>query len=99
MKPDPLVEIEVGVRGDTAASLGQAGRRLRRAVRALADADHRGVAAGARPGLVQAAAHALWCYVVQREAIGITDHRCLSTVYGVTGELWRHMGAMPVPRR
>jgi hypothetical protein len=92
-KPDPLVEIEVGIQGDTAAALGRAGRTLGLAVDALAEFDRRGIPrARERRALLHAAADALWAYVVQKEAIGITDHTKVDEVYGVTPELWRVMG-------
>ena len=92
-KPDPLVEIEVGILGDTAAALGRAGRRLGRAVDALAAFDRRGIRRPReRSALLHAAADALWVYVVQKEAIGVTDHSKVDEVYGVTPELWRVMG-------
>jgi uncharacterized protein DUF6665 len=92
-KPDPLLEIEVGIRGDTAAALGRAGRTLGRAVDALAAFDGRGIPRPRhRRALLHAAADALWAYVVQKEAIGITDHTKVNEVYGVTPELWRVMG-------
>jgi Family of unknown function (DUF6665) len=93
MKPDPLVEIEVGIQGDTAAALGRAGRSLGRAVEALAEFDNRGIPrTKERRALLHAAADALWAYVVQKEAIGITDHTKVNEVYGVTLEMWRLMG-------
>jgi hypothetical protein len=94
LKPDPLVEIEVGVRGDTVAALGRAGRALRLAVEALTELDRRGaLRSKERKALLRAAADALWAYVVQKEAIGITDHTKVEEVYGVTSEMWRLMGA------
>jgi hypothetical protein len=92
-KPDPLVEIEVGIRGDTAAALGRAGRTLGLAIDALTEFDRRGIPRPReRRALLHAAADALWAYVVQKEAIGITDHTKLSEVYRVTPEMWRVMG-------
>jgi len=93
MKPDPLIEIEVGIRGDTAAALGRAGRTLGLAVAALAEFDGRGIPRPReRRALLHAAADALWAYVVHKEAIGITDHTKVNEVYGVTPEMWRVMG-------
>ncbi len=46
-----------------------------------------------------AAAGALWAFVVQREAVGITSHDLLDQVYGVTPELWRLMGSADVGGR
>lgn len=96
MKPDPLIEIEVGIKGDTAAALGRAGRTLGLAVGALTEFDKRGIRGPReRKALLHDAADALWAYVVQKEAIGITDHTKVNQVYGVTPELWRLMGTRP----
>ncbi len=93
MKRDPLVEIEVGIRADTAEALGRAGKRLRLAVAALAEFDKRGAPRSEeRKALLEVAAYALWAYVVQREALGLTDHAGANDVYGVTPEMWRLMG-------
>jgi len=84
-----MAEIEIGIHGDTAAALGQAGRRLASAIDALREAD----APNARASLLHAAANALWSFIVQREAVGVTDHAEVARTYGVTPELWRRMGA------
>lgn len=47
----------------------------------------------ARRPLLHDAAQALWEYVVQREAVGLTNHDLLGQLYGVTPELWRLMGS------
>lgn len=101
--------IRLAVREESAATLGRAGRRLQEAVAALAAFDRGhlpaasvGRAAGetglpaARRPLLEDAARALWEYVVQREAVGLTSHDLLETVYGVTPELWRLMGSAEV---
>ena len=93
-KPDPLVEIEAGIRGDTAAALGRAGRTLRQSVEALVEFDGRAAPRSReRQAVLHAATDALWAYVVQKEAIGISDHARASEIYGVTPEMWRLMGA------
>jgi hypothetical protein len=92
--------IRLAVREETAATLGRAGRKLQAAVLALADFDR---AAGrlqplspARRPLLREASLALWECVVQREAIGLTNHDLLEQLYGVTPELWRLMGTADV---
>jgi hypothetical protein len=105
--------IRLAVREESAANLGRAGSRLQAAVNELADfdlADPRPSGADqtrqaretretreARQALVQVAADALWEYVVQREAVGLTDHDLVSRIYGVTSELWRRMGSVAAP--
>lgn len=94
MKRDPLIEIEISVQADTAASLGNAGRKLKQAVLDVATFDRRGFRKGKeRKALLHAAADALWALVVQREMIGLTDNRVLNQTFGVTAEMWRLMGA------
>jgi len=51
-----------------------------------------------RRALLIAAAAALWQYVVQREAMGLTRHDSVNQVYGVTPELWSLMGSAEVVR-
>ena len=101
--------IRLAVREETAATLGRAGSKLQAAVAALAAFDRAGEhrpatesasslslsssAPAARQPLLREAALALWECVVQREAIGITDHDLLEQLYGVTTELWHLMGA------
>jgi len=103
--------IRLAVREESAATLGRAGRRLQEAVAVLAAFDRSDVFAfaglgraadgtgspAARRPLLEDAARALWEYVVQREAVGLTSHDLLESVYGVTPELWRLMGSAQVP--
>ncbi len=92
--------IRLAVREETAATLGRAGRKLQAAVVALADFDRaaaqRAALPAARRPLLHEAALALWECVVQREAIGLTNHQLLEELYGVTPELWRLMGTAEV---
>ena len=90
-------DIEAEFAQEAAASLGLAGRRLRRALDALKkhDAD---VSAGQRLGsqprseLVAIAGEAFWGYVVQRELIGLMDADYIAQEYGVPGEVKQAMG-------
>ena len=92
---DPFDEFALLIRGETASALGQAGKRLRLAVEALADFDkRRSNNSSDRESLLRDAADALYSYVVQKELIGITDHEMLSKVYGVTPEMWHLMGTI-----
>ena len=94
--------IRLAIREESAAILGRAGRKLQEAVAALSDFDRQLADCRERPGalalsaarrsLLHGAALALWECVVQREAIGLTNHDLLGQLYGVTPELWRLMG-------
>ena len=74
------------------------GRALEAALARLAefDAAHAGAPASVRQArrvLVMEAGHALWMFVVQREACGLGDSRSLMRDYEVPDEVQRHMGA------
>jgi hypothetical protein len=89
-------DVEAEFAGEAAASLGLAGRRLRKALDALHkyDADvgngvrHR----KPRSELVAAAGEAFWAYVVQRELLGLLDADYIAQEYGVPPEVKRAMG-------
>jgi hypothetical protein len=58
----------------------------------------------ARAALVQAASHALWCFMVQREACGLRDPHPVLRDYRVPAEVQNRMGMVitspfPGPRR
>ena len=60
--------------------------------------------ASVRSALVQAASHALWCFMVQREACGLRDPRPVLRDYRVPAEVQNRMGMVitspfPSPRR
>jgi hypothetical protein len=85
---------------EQAASLGRAGRTLEEALAALAACEpnreqngHTGRDA-ARAALVAAAGHALWCFMVQREAIGLRDPRPVIRDYRVPAEVQNRMGVV-----
>lgn len=83
---------------EQAAALGRLGRALELALAALADHEQsheRGNEAAAHPTraeLVQTASHALWCFIVQREAIGLRDPRPVIRDYRVPAEVHNRMG-------
>ena len=81
------------------------GRALEAALARLAEFDAAHSRAGAptsvrqaRRSLVIEAGHALWMFVVQREACGLRDSRTVMRDYDVPSEVQRHMGfARPQP--
>jgi len=91
-------DIEAQFAGEAAASLGLAGRRLRKSLDALhkydADVSAGGKRAGAksRADLVAAAGEAFWGYVVQRELLGLMDADYIAKEYGVPPEVKQSMG-------
>jgi hypothetical protein len=91
---------------ERAASLGRLGRALEHALANLAsfdDAHPRGTETtdevrDARRVLVATAGHALWMFVVQREAIGLRDLRQVLRDYRVPPDVFYRMGVFPGER-
>jgi hypothetical protein len=87
---------------EKAAALGRLGRALEQALAALAafDADHpearrSGEGRNARAALVESAGHALWLFIVQRDACGLRDARTVMRDYRVPAEVQARAGAFP----
>jgi hypothetical protein len=74
------------------SAFGRAGRALEAALAALAA--HGGDNGTARAKLVQEASYALWCYMVQREAMGLRDPRPVMRDYRVPAEVQNRMGVI-----
>jgi hypothetical protein len=84
---------------ERAAALGRMGRALEAALARLREFDATHPRAGApasaqqaRRTLVIEAGHALWMFVVQREACGLRDSRTVMRNYDVPGEVQQRMG-------
>jgi hypothetical protein len=87
---------------EQSAALGRMGRALEQALARLREFDesHRRddapvSARQARRILVTEAGHALWMFVVQREACGLRDSRTVIRDYKVPSEVQHCMGAPP----
>ena len=85
---------------EQAAALGRMGRALEAALAGLREFDAAHPRSGApasaqqaRRTLVMEAAHALWMFVVQREACGLRDSRTVMRDYHVPGEVQQRMGS------
>jgi hypothetical protein len=97
--PADLLETEVIQ--EQASALGRLGRGLETALQALRDFD--AVLSGPpsdpdkkrRTVLVAEAGHALWMFVVQREACGLRDSRAVMRDYAVPAEVQVRMGLLP----
>lgn len=75
------------------SALGRLGRALEAALAALADYERSHEARdAARAKLVADASDALWCFLVQREAIGLRDPRPVIRDYRVPPEVHNRMG-------
>jgi hypothetical protein len=78
---------------EQASALGRLGRALETALAALAEYDRTESERGAaRAALVQQAGNALWCFIVQRESIGLRDPRPVIRDYRVPAEVQNRMG-------
>ena len=86
---------------ESASALGRMGRALEQALAKLRefDAAHPNAEAKqqARRMLVREAGHALWMFVVQREACGLRNNRMLMRDYNVPGEVQFSMGPLLTP--
>jgi hypothetical protein len=90
------------IREEQAATIGRLARELRDALDALDTFDKRAVsgktAADSRDRqralLVDAAAYALWCFVVQRECCGFRSTEQVLADYAVPAEVSTKMGAI-----
>ena len=101
----------VDVLGDEMAqeqtvAFGRIGRALEEALarlRAFDAADPRSgapaLAQQTRRTLVREPGHALWMFVVRREACGLRDSRTVMRDYNVPGEVQRCMGLVPATSR
>ena len=96
--------LELELRRERAQALSRAGERLEAALRGLArveaalqtaPGEATPAARAARDEALAAAGERLWFLVVQREAVGLRDHRVLDDVYRVPAEVHAAMG----PRR
>jgi hypothetical protein len=92
--------LEYELAQEKASTLGRLGRALEAALAALKafDAlpgDATAEARRERRALVANAGHALWMFVVQREALGLRDTRQLMRDYAVPPEVQSRMGMLP----
>ncbi|WGS20730.1 MULTISPECIES: DUF6665 family protein [unclassified Bradyrhizobium] len=80
---------------EKATALGRMGRALEQALARLREFDaahpHSEATQQARRILVREAGHALWMFVVQREACGLRNSRTLMRDYNVPGEVQQCM--------
>jgi hypothetical protein len=94
----PIAALDYEIAQEQVSALGRMGRALETALAALADYERAaGGGAGAggptRARLVQDASDALWCFLVQREAMGMRDPRPVLRDYGVPIAVQNRMGA------
>ena len=73
---------------EQAASLGQAGRKVEKALAALREHEGEG-----RAEVLKAAADAVWGFLVQREVMGLRDRAAIVAQYGIPREVMNRIGA------
>ena len=101
--PESALDYEIAQ--EQATALGRLGRSLEAALAALSGHDRARTERGEPPTafaasssdqlreeLVQNASHALWCFVIQREACGLRDQRLIIREYRVPAEVQNRMG-------
>lgn len=103
-KDSPAAVLDYELAQEKASALGRLGRGLEAALSALSEFDARTLeqtaeTQGQRRKLVAQAGHALWLFVVQREAIGLRDTRQLMRDYRVPAEVQGCMGMLPAKAR
>jgi hypothetical protein len=98
----PVDVLDYEIAQEKAVALGRMGRVLEEALAKLREFDaahpRSGEPASAqqeRRTLVTEAGHALWMFVVQREACGLRDSRTVMRDFDVPGEVQQCMGAVP----
>ena len=99
----PLVKtgvavLEAEMAAEQASALGRTGHDLELALDALKAFDAAGGPRPDRAALVQAAADAAFNYFVQRECVGINDHRLAIRDYAIPRDVLNRVGARD-PRR
>lgn len=75
--------------GEQAYSLGLAGKKVEKALAALAE--HPG--GEGRAEVLKAAADAVWGFLVQREVMGLRDRNAVIAQYGIPREVLARLGA------
>ena len=94
------VALDYEIVQEQASTLGRLGRALETALAALAEHDRDNAKNRAvRAKLVQDASDALWCFMVQREAVGLRDPRPVIRAYRVPVEVQNRMGVFGGRRR
>ena len=100
---DNSTALDYEIAQEKASTLGRLGRALEAALESLKAFDTHAIEATTetrhqRKALVAEAGHALWMFVVQREALGLRDSRQMMRDYAVPPEVQGRMGMLPARR-
>lgn len=77
---------------EQANSLGRMGRSMEKALAALEQARANGVDAAAIETLTRGAADAVWSFFVQREVLGMTNHKPVIAHYAIPKDVLNRLG-------
>jgi hypothetical protein len=88
-KASDISPLEAEVMEEQAAALAQSGRRVEATLAALAGSDD----AADRPQRLKAAADAVYGFFIQREIVGMRDHRGVIEHYAIPREVLVRLGA------
>jgi len=97
----PVDALGYEIAQEMASSLGRLGHTLERSLQALAAFDSTRQSTMSeqtlelRRKLTSEAAHALWQFIVQREACGLRDSRQIMRDYSIPAEVRNRMGVFP----
>lgn len=83
--------LEAEMAAEQASVLGRAGRRAQAAVAAL-EACAAASGTAERQTRLTDAAEAVWCYFIQREVLGLLDHRAPIALYRIPREVLIRLG-------
>lgn len=86
--PEPPDPLEYELQEARAMALGQAGRKLEKALAALEAAQ------GERDALLDAAADAVWELLIVRESLRFFDHQPTLEAYGVPSQVIARVGVV-----
>jgi hypothetical protein len=81
------VAVEAEIRGEKAASLGDAAKRVEAALAVL-----RNAGAAERERLLDEAAQAVWGFLIQRELMGLRDREAIIAYYDIPREVLNRTG-------
>ncbi len=82
-----LSMMEVEMQAEAATSLGHHGRKTEAALKALAEADDEN-----RDAAIRKASREVWAYFIQRELMGMRDHRLIIREMGIPDIVLKRMG-------
>jgi hypothetical protein len=90
-----IAALDYEIAQEQVSAFGRVGRALEAALAALAEYERNtGERNTTRARLVAEASDALWCFIVQREAIGLRDPRPVLRDYRVPTEVYNRMGVL-----